>query len=100
MSMENALHYTFLLNQAFARIYVVLAAIAIALWSWASLAGRELPRALAVYGLILGAALVAGLTSGHLTLGIHGFGLVILGQSAWMIWAAGTLWRGSERPKD
>lgn len=100
MSMENALHYTFLLNQAFARIYVVLGAIAIALWSWAMLKGRELPRALAVYGLVLGAVLVIGLASGHLTLGIHGFGLVILGQSGWMTWAAGALWRGGPRPAD
>ena len=100
MSMENALHYTFLLNQAFARIYVVLGALAIVLWSWAILGGRELPRALAVYGLVLGAVLVMGLASGHLTLGIHGFGLVILGQSVWMIWAAAALWRGGERPAD
>lgn len=94
-SMENFLHYTFLLNQAFARIYVVLGAIAIALWSWAILGARELPRGLAIYGLLLGAALVAGLTSGHLTLGIHGFGLVVLGQSGWMIWAAIAMWRGA-----
>ncbi len=100
ISMENALHYTFLLNQAFARIYVVLAAIAIALWSWAILGGRELPRALGLYGLLLGAALVVGLASGHLTLGIHGFGLVILGQGVWMIWAAVVLWRGGGRLAD
>lgn len=100
MSMENALHYTFLLNQAFARIYVVLGAIAIALWSWAILGGRELPRALGFYGLLFGAALVVGLASGQLTLGIHGFGLVILGQGVWMTWAAVVLWRGGGRPAD
>ena len=94
MSMQNALHYTWLLNQAFARIYVVLGAIGIALWSWAVLGGRELPHALGFYGLALGAALVLGLASGHLNLGVHGFGLVILGQSVWMIWAAAALWRG------
>jgi hypothetical protein len=99
MSMQNFLHYTFLLNQAFARIYVVLGAIAFALWSWAILGGHELPRGLAVYGLLLGATLLIGLASGHLTLGIHGFGLVILGQSAWLVWAAVGLWRG-EGPAD
>ncbi|HSJ65875.1 MAG TPA: hypothetical protein VK922_18480 [Gemmatimonadaceae bacterium] len=99
MTVQNFLHYTFLLNQAFARIYVVLGAVAIALWSWAILGGRELPRALAVFGLLLGTALLAGLASGHLTLGIHGFGLVILGQSVWLIWAAAALWRGGERPE-
>jgi hypothetical protein len=97
MTVQNFLHYTFLLNQAFARIYVVLGAIAIALWSWAILGGRELPRGLALYGLLLGAALVVGMASGYLTLGIHGFGLVILGQGVWLIWAAAGLWRGGEQ---
>jgi hypothetical protein len=91
---ENALHYTWLINQAFARVYVVLAAIAIALWSWAVIGGREMPRALGLYGLSLGAVLLAGIASGHLTLGIHGFGLVVLGQSVWLIWGAIVLWRG------
>ena len=96
-SMQNFLHYTYLLNQAFARIYVVLGALAIALWSWAILGGRELPRGLALYGLLLGGGLLVGRATGQLTLGIHGFGVVILGQSAWMIWAAIALWRGGER---
>jgi hypothetical protein len=94
MSMQNFLHYTYLLNQAFARMYVVLAAIAIALWSWAVLREPGLPMGLGIYGLLLGAALLVGLASGHLTLGIHGFGLVIVGQSVWLIWAAVALWRG------
>ena len=97
-SMQNYLHYTSLLNQAFAGIYVVLGAIAIALWSAAIVAGRELPRALGRYGLALAAALLIGLASGHLTLGIHGFGLVVLGESAWMIWAAAALWRSAGPP--
>ena len=92
-TIENYLHYTFIWNQAFASIYVVLSGTAIALWSAAMVVGRELSRALGVYGLLLAAALVVGLASGHLTLGVHGFGLVILGESAWMIWAAVTLWR-------
>lgn len=96
-SVENFGHYTFLWNQAFASIYAVLGGIAFALWSAAIVAGRELPRGLGIYGLIFGAAIVAGIASGHLTLGIHGFGLVILGQGAWMVWAAIALWRG-ERP--
>lgn len=95
MTVQNFVHYTYLWNQAFARIYVVLGAIAIALWSTAIVAGRELPRALGIYGLFLGAALLLGLASGHLTLGIHGFGLVVLGQSVWMIWAAASLWRSA-----
>lgn len=96
-SVENYLHYTFLWNQAYASIYVVLGGIAIALWSLAVVMGAVLPRALGVFGLVLGATLIVGMASGHLTLGVHGFGLVIIGQSAWMIWVAAALWRGVDR---
>ena len=95
--MMSDLHYTGLLNQAFAAVYVVFSAIAILLWSAAILGGggRELPRALAVYGLLLGAVLLLGVASGHLRLGVHGFGLVVLGEAVWMIWAAASMWRTS-----
>lgn len=93
--MTNGLRYTGLLNQAFASVYVVFSAIAILLWSAAMLVGRELPRALGVYGLVLGAVLLLGVASGHLRLGIHGFGLVVLGVGVWMVWAAGWLWQRS-----
>lgn len=91
--MMSDLRYTRLLNQAFATLYAVFGGIAILLWSAAILVGRELTRALAVYGLLLSTALILGVTSGHLSLGIHGFGLVVLGIGAWMIWAAAQLWR-------
>jgi hypothetical protein len=81
----NNLRYTGLLNQAFASVYVVLTALAVILWSSAMLAGRDMPRALAGYGLVLGVLLVLGIFSGHLSLGIHGFGV-------WLIWAARVLW--------
>ena len=93
--MLSALHYTGLLNQAFAAVYVVLSAIAILLWSSAVLAGRELSRGLGYYGLVLGALLIFGVLSGHLRLGIHGFGLIVIGQGVWMVWAAVLLWRGA-----
>ena len=94
--MLGALHYTGLLNQAFAAVYVVLSAIAILLWSAATLAGRELSRGLGVYGLVLGALLLLGVLSGHLRLGIHGFGVVVIGQAAWIVWGAGQLWQAAE----
>lgn len=86
------LRHTGLMNQAFAAVYVVSTGIAILLWSWAMLVGREIARGLAVYGLILGAALTVGVLSGVLHLGIHGFLLVVLGVGAWMGWVAVWLW--------
>jgi hypothetical protein len=88
----SLLRYTGLVNQAFAAIYVVFTGIAILLWSSAMLASRHLPRALAHYGLVLGVLLVAGVLSGHLALGIHGFGAVVLGVGIWMMWSAHRLW--------
>jgi hypothetical protein len=94
--MLSALHYTAHLNQAFATLFVMFSGVAILGWSGAMLAGRELSRALAVYGLVLGAALLLAPASGHLRLGIHGFGAVVLGEGIWLAWAATHLWRTAE----
>jgi hypothetical protein len=91
----NNLRYTGLVNQAFAAVYVVLTALAVMTWSSAMLAGNEMPRALAGYGLVLGVLLLLGILSGHLSLGIHGFGAVVLGVGIWLIWAARVLWVGT-----
>lgn len=94
-AMMSALHYTAHLNQAFATLFVMFSGVAILGWSWAMLAGRELSRALAIYGLVLGAALLLGPASRHLRLDIHGFGAVVLGEAVWMAWVAAHLWRAA-----
>lgn len=96
--MLDALRYTGLLNRAFARIGVLFVGAALLLWSAAMLAGRELPRALAAYGALAGAAMLGGVASGRLRLDVHGFGAVVLAQSVWMTWAAGALWRDRAAP--
>jgi hypothetical protein len=94
-AMLGGLRFTGLLNQAFAKVHVAFSGAAILLWSGAMLAGREMSRALAVYGVALGVALVVGVVSGRLQLGVHGFGLVVLAEGVWMSWAAAHLWRGA-----
>jgi hypothetical protein len=94
--MMNTLAYTGRLNQAFALVYVTFSAVAIVLWSVAALGGGELPRTLALCGILLGAGLVAGMLSGWLHLDVHGFGLVVLGEGAWMAWVAALLWRTAD----
>lgn len=94
-TMLGALRYTGLVNRAFARVGVVLVGAAIVWWSIAMQGAREFPRALAVYGLVFGGALLAGIVTGVLQLDVHGFGLVVLGQGAWMVWVATRLWRGA-----
>ena len=90
--MIELMHYTGLVNQTFAKLNVLFVAVALMLWSAATYAGRELTRGLGVYGLILSVALLAGIGSGVLRLDIHGFGLVVLGEGIWLVWAARQLW--------
>ena len=91
-AMEGALHYTGMINQAFARIGVICIAFALLSWSWAVLSGRELSRALGWFGLAAGIVLASGIASGHLSLGIHGFGFVVLVQGVFLVWSAVQLW--------
>jgi hypothetical protein len=95
--MINNLYYTGLLNQAFARIYVLFSASAILLWSFAAVKGRELTRPLGIYGVFLATLLLLGVLGGQLRLDVHGFGLVVLGEGIWLIWAAAQLWRRPDR---
>jgi len=69
----------------------------LALFSAAILRTRVLPRWIGAYGAILGPATIVALAAGHLRLDVHGFGLVVLLQSAWLV-AAGIVLCRRERP--
>lgn len=89
---KDLLHYHAETNHAFAELLVVASSAAIVLWSAAILKNRSLARALGIYGLLLGPAVVLPVTSGHLHLDVHGFGLIVLLQSAWFVVAGILLW--------
>ena len=78
-------HYTGSINQAFAKVYVVAASMAILLWSAAILAHGRLARAAGAYGVIVSVLAVLALAIGHLRLDVHGFGAVVLAEGAWFI---------------
>jgi hypothetical protein len=82
---HSQMHYTGDVNQAFAKVYVVASAAAILLWSVAMLRTPVFSRLLAWWGILVGVLLALGMASGHLTLGIHGFGLVMLAQATWLV---------------
>ena len=79
------MEYNYLINQAFAKIFVVASCGAIALWSFMMLKNRALPLALGLYGLLLAPVLLIAMVAGRLALDVHGFGLIIFGQAIWFI---------------
>lgn len=82
---RTLMEYNFLINQAFAKIFVVASCSAIALWSFMIVKNRALPIAIGIYGLLLGPVLVIAMVTGGLSLDVHGFGLIIFGQAIWFI---------------
>ncbi|HEY2027950.1 MAG TPA: hypothetical protein VGH20_01965 [Myxococcales bacterium] len=82
-----------LFNQAFAKIDVVATSAAILLWSLAIWRGRTLSRALAAYGFVIAPVLGLLVIFGWLRLDVHGFGLVVILQGAWLATAGVLLLR-------
>ena len=74
-----------LLNQAFTKVFVVASSFAMISWSACILKGGRLAKSIGVIGCVVGFAGLVGLLSGHLRLNVHGFGLLIFGQSVWTI---------------
>jgi len=79
------LHYSFEINQAFARVYAAASSIAIALWSLTILRQSGMSRAAGYVGMTVATLALVAVLSGKLRLGIHGFGAVILAQALWLI---------------
>ncbi len=92
--------YNFLINQAFAKIFVVASSTAITLWSLTIIKRGAFPVALGICGLVLGAGLVIPLVIGVLSLDAHGFGLVVFSQAVWFIAAGILLMRSKEAVRE
>lgn len=91
-------HFNGLLNQAFAKVLVVASSAAIVVWSIAIVRSGALARGAGLYGLLAGPVVVLALVSGHVELDVHGFGLIVLAQSAWFLTVGVSLFRvGSTR---
>lgn len=87
--------YTSLWNQGFAKVHAVTSSVGIVLWSAAILRTGRMPRAIALYGSVIGVTIAVLLIAGALTLDIHGFGAVTLAQSAWFAAVGWALMRRS-----
>jgi hypothetical protein len=82
----------FQINQAFAEIYSVAASLAVILWSVSVLRNGGLGRGLALYGCIISALIIVGISIGHLRLNVHGMAAVWFGQAIWFVLAGYQLW--------
>ena len=80
------LMYTGLWNQGFAKVNVVASCIGILLFSVAIVKTDRLSRAAAAFGALVSVIILVLFFVGHLTLDVHGFGIVTFAQSAWLIW--------------
>ena len=86
--------YTGLWNQGFAKVYLVASCAAILLWSAAILRGAGMPRAAGIAGVVLAGAVLVAFFTGHLGLDVHGFGVMTLAQSIWLVWIGAAMLRG------
>ena len=75
----------FQINQACARVYSVLASVAIILWSVAAWRNGGLNRGIAVYGYVIAALIIVAVGSGHVRMDVHGMAAIGLGQTIWFI---------------
>lgn len=74
-----------LLNQAFTKVYIVGSSFVIIRWSLCMVRKAGFAQIIVVLGCLIGSIALLGLFSGHLRLNVHGFGLLIFGQTVWTI---------------
>lgn len=74
-----------LLNQAFTKVYVVATAFAFILWSICFLKKGRFMQITAIIGFVIGGLSLLGTFSGNFQFNVHGFRLLILAQSIWII---------------
>jgi hypothetical protein len=93
-SLRTAFEFNYQINQAFAKVFVVGAAIAIISWSYAVASLGVFERRVAWFGWFVGLASLAGLLSGHVRMDVHGFGAIVLMQAIWNIALGVSMMRG------
>ena len=74
-----------MLNQAFSKVYAVAASAAIFAWCVAIFRLSAIWMGIAIFGLVIGSAVPAGLLFGFLGVDLHGFRLIVLAQVFWIV---------------
>ncbi len=79
------LAYSFQLNTAFAKVFMVAVSAALLMWALAVLRTRALPAWVGGLGGMLGSVGLIAVVGGYLGTGVHEFGLFVLGFAMWTI---------------
>lgn len=83
---EALAHYSYLWNQGYAKVNAVATGVSMILWGWAMLRPRAVSLGPILWGIAAGAGIVLAILSGHLQLDLHGFGMVLIAESVWLLW--------------
>ncbi len=83
--LSEFLHYNFLINQGFTKVFVVGSSISIILWSVLIFKKSKFAKAIGIIGFIISGISLLAFFAGHLKLDVHGFGLFAFAQSIWTI---------------
>jgi hypothetical protein len=85
-SLQQLIRFCVLIASALTRIYMLLTAVAIMIWSW--LVHRDhLSLGLPWAGAVVGLAGIATLFGGPAYVSVHELLALVAGQSVWMVWA-------------
>ena len=85
-TLHTLIGFCVLVASSITRIYMLLGAAAIALWSWV-IRDRQLSRRLPLLGAVVAVAAIATTFGGPAYISVHVLLLLVLVQSAWMVWA-------------
>jgi hypothetical protein len=83
--LQQLIRFCVLAASALTRIYMLLIAVAILLWSWV-IYRDHLSRGLPWVGGVVGLAGIATLLGGPAYVSVHELLALVLGQSVWMVW--------------
>jgi len=85
-TLHSLIGFCVLVASSLTRIYMLLGAVAIALWSWA-IRAQGLSRGLPVLGAVVALAAVGTTFGGPAYISVHVLLLLVVVQSTWMVWA-------------
>jgi len=85
-TMHSLIGFCVLVASSLTRIYMLLGAVAIAMWSWV-IREKQVSRGLPVLGATVALAAVGTAFGGPAYISVHVVLLLVLVQSAWMVWA-------------